>query len=129
MTGPNKPSTRGGVSSAMKIVIAMMLLIVLLPTVMVSLPLAKMVVVVYNDDGNLSVSGSVYIHGDYIDNFAIPPGNHKEVTRFVSSGDQELRIFYHFEEPNSYSTSISKSCTVWPLGTEEITVILRPTHY
>lgn len=129
MTEPRKPRTKEGLSSGMKIIIAVMLLIVLLPSVMMSLPLAKIVVAVYNDDDIASVSGSVYIHGDYMDNFAIGPGNHAEFSYFVSSGDHELRIYYHFEEPNSYSTSTTRTYSVWPLGTEEITVFLRPNHY
>lgn len=129
MTGPSRKGAHEGVSRGMKVVIAVMLLVVLLPTAMMSLPLAKIVVIVSNVNDNLSVSGSVSMHGDYVGQFAIPPGNKREFSYFVSSGEHELRVYYHFEEINSISTSISRTCTVWPLGTEEITIQLMRTHY
>ncbi len=69
------------------------------------------------------------MHSDYVGQFSIPPGSESKFSFFVSPGEHELQVYYHFEENYPISTSVSKTYTVWPLGTGEITIQLMRTHY
>jgi hypothetical protein len=119
-----------GVSRRMKIVIVAMLMIILLPTPILSSPTAKIVIVVKNTDTESSVTVSVRLNeGNYgYQQLVLQPQEEIKSSYSVAPGTHDLQIHYWYEGNMSYyyEHSVSRTYTLWPFETEEDRINLAP---
>ena len=118
------------VSRRMKVVIVAMLLIILLPTPILSSPTAKIVIVVKNTDTESSVTVSVRLNeGNYGNQQSVlQPQEEIKFSYLVRPGTHDLQIYYWNEGNMSYYSEhfVSRTYTVWPFETEEDRINLAP---
>lgn len=116
----------GGVSRRMTAVIVAMLLIILLPATMMSLPLSKIAVTVSNmeDDSPVSVDLRVYDSDDGYFSFVLEPGQDRTVTCTVTAGTHGIHVYYNFPSSQYYGHSVSESCSVSLFETEHVGILL-----
>ena len=119
-----------GVSRRMKVVIVAMLLIILLPTPILSSPTAKIVIVVKNTDTESSVTVRFRLNeGNYgYQQLVLQPQEEIKSSYSVAPGTHDLQIYYWNEGNMSYYSqhSVSRTYTLWPFETEEDRINLAP---
>jgi hypothetical protein len=122
MTGRSLKHVQDGPSSRMKLAIILMLLIILLPSMLVSLPLAKIVVIVTNTDTSNGVTVSGYVEGasDGYFYFNLIPGDDYTLTYHVRPGTHYISIHYTYPDEGYYGNSLGDSSTVWPFQVDEV---------
>ncbi len=110
------------------VVIIAMLVIILLPATMVSLPLSKMVITVSNAGAEKLVTVSIIVYGaddGYFD-FILMPGDERAVTCPIKTGTYDVRIRYWFSGEENYDQRIWESYSVYPFETEKAKFNLAP---
>jgi len=111
------------VSKRMFVVLAAMLLVILLPTVLVSLPMSKIVVTFTNMEDTQAAHLRITIWGVCYFPLNLDPGESSEVARTVSMGTYEVYVGYWFDFGNqSYYCEYDRSysCSVSMFETEEM---------
>ena len=111
------------VSKRMFVVLAAMLLVILLPTVLVSLPMSKIVVTFTNMEDTQAAHLRVTIRGVCYFPLNLDPGESSESVRTVSMGTYEVYVRYWFDFGNqSYYCEYGRTypCSVSMFETEEV---------
>ena len=131
MMGQPHERSHDGLSKGVKVVITAMVLIIILPATIMSLPLSKLVVTIYNQDDSRSVTVTAYINGadnGYF-NFVLAAGGESTVTCSVSAGTHDINVHYWYADDPYYGNSIRDSYTLWPFETEEVRIGLHAYYY
>ena len=119
----------GEVSKRMAVVIVMMLLVILVPTMMVGLPLSKIVVTVkYADSQNyVHVYVSVWSAPDRYNSLNLGPEEVRTVSFAVAAGSYDIHLRYTYEG-QWYAQQQTGSCDVSLFETEEAEFRLYPPY-
>ena len=120
-----------GVSKRVKVAIIAMLLIILLPATIASLPLSKVIITFSNVDEKKSVSIYLDVRGAGDGHFSLllAPGQEQTVTCPVRVGTHDIYLQYWFSGDRSslaYGQSRWESYSVWLFETEEMRFDLAP---
>lgn len=127
-TGPaGKPAPKG-VPGRQLVVIALLLVVILLPTALASMPLSKIVVTVKNMT-TIMVGGHVTVSGasDGFFSIALGSGDETEWSFEVWAGNHEINVYYHsYDYTSGYYFGNTQSETVGVpfMGTETVTFTL-----
>ena len=115
-----------GVSKKMIVVIVVMLVVILVPAVLVSMPLSKVVVTVMNMNTARYVTVYLDVGGaaDGYYDLSVPPGEEREISCPVRSGTHDIYAFYWFSGEDYYHRTILESYEVSMFETEEIEIEL-----
>ena len=125
MKGSKPKSAIDGTSRRMKVAIIAMLVLILLPSMMMSLPLSKIVITVSNMDARRTASGYLDLHGaggGFVD-FDLLPGQELTISFQVGAGTHDVRLQYWYAENQSsvvYGQQIQESYSLWPFETEAV---------
>lgn len=110
-----------GVSRGVMLVIIALLVIILLPATMVSLPLSKIVVTVTNmDQRGVTVYITVYDTSDGYFDFVLTAGEEHTISCVVAAGTHEVYLRYMFSDEMYYGHSSTTSYSVMPFETEHM---------
>ena len=126
--GSKPKAVPDGVSKKMLIVIIAMLAIILLPLIIVSVPLSKVVITITNRDTEDSVTGYLSVYGtNYINNdILLMPGDERVLSYSLKAGTYDVHIYYSFQNEQQYygGRSFSTSVSLSMFETEEVQVDL-----
>jgi len=131
MTGSNRKPASNGVSRPMLIVIALILLLILLPTALVALPLSRLEVTVTNVHPSMDAAGYVTIGGmaGSFHSLNLVPGQKMEISCGVSAGAHEVTVSYWFPGESQgyyYNRHWSQTIQVPFFGSESVSITLTP---
>ncbi len=126
--GSQPKAVSDGVSKKMLIVIIAMLAIILLPVIMISVPLSKVVITITNTDTEDSVTSYLSIYGaDYGSNeIILMPGDKRVLSYSLKAGTYDVYIYYSFQNGQQYygGRSFSTSVSLSMFETEEVRIEL-----
>lgn len=115
-----------GMSWKMIAVIVAMLLVIIVPAAVMTLPLSKVVITLTNLDTMRSVDGHLSVFGvaSYVQ-FSLEAGEEREWTYTLSAGSYSVNVNYLYPGVDSYYDYTWRSFTVSFMGTEEVNVYLQ----
>lgn len=118
-----KKDAEGAVSKRMKLVIVVILLFILLPATVMSLPLSTIEVTVTNLDSDKGLSVHITVHDAEDGYFSayLLPGEQETFSCTVNAGTHQITGQYWPDGGGYYyGSSLSASCSVWPFETESV---------
>jgi hypothetical protein len=114
------------ISKKMIIVIVAMLLVILVPATVMTIPLSTIELSITNTDPSRSVVGDYSIQGiglSYVA-FSLNAGETEEWTYKAAAGSHTLRVHYLYSDPDTYYDYRSVRIDIPFAGTEEVQVNL-----
>ena len=114
------------VSKRMIAAIVVMLVVILVPAVLVSMPLSKVVVTLTNTDVASRVTVYLYVRGtaDDLPDLQLSPRQEVVMSFDVRPGTHDMYVYYWFSDEDYYHRTILESFEVSIFETEEIEIEL-----
>lgn len=126
LTGSKPKAAADGVSKKMLIVIVAMLAIILLPAVISSMPLSKMVITITNADTEDRATCYLSVYGANLDNkeIVLMPGDEQVLSYSLKAGTYEVHVYYSFQDEQYYGRSFGTTVSMTMFETEHVDITL-----
>lgn len=126
LMGSQPRATSDGVSRRMLVAIIAMLAIILLPAIVVSVPLSKVVITITNSETSYSATCYLSVYGTNYANSQIVllPGDDIVLSYTVMAGTYQVYVYYSFLSEQYYGRSFSTIVSLSIFETEEVEVTL-----
>lgn len=124
--GSQPKAISDGVSRRMLIAIIAMLAIILLPVIVASVPLSKVVITITNSDTDYSATCYLSVYGTNYANsqMVLEPGEEIVLSYTVMAGTYQVFVYYSFLSEQYYGRSFSTTVSLSILETEKVEVTL-----
>ncbi len=126
LVGSQPKAISDGVSRRMLIAIIAMLAIILLPVIVASVPLSKVVVTITNSETDLSATCHLSVYGTNYANseMVLEPGEEIGLSYTVMAGTYQVFVYYSFLSEQYYGRSFSTTVSLSIFETEKVEVTL-----